>query len=167
MNDDLPVAIFDYHAQMVKLWGQTYRDMVHRGDLGEIVYAEGEYIHDLGGLMHDQDGNLTWRTKLPPIMYPTHDLGPSRCPCKTASPPPMLPRSSLAPLTSRQFLGPHCVPHLVHPRLPLCPPLLVRLKRGKHSHPASTSVAHAAPERKANGSRGCGRAAVQGATSAE
>ncbi|MHB8995070.1 MAG: Gfo/Idh/MocA family protein [Armatimonadota bacterium] len=57
-------------------WVQTYRDMIHRGDLGEIVYAEGEYIHDLGGLMFDKDGNKTWRTKLPPIMYPTHDLGP-------------------------------------------------------------------------------------------
>lgn len=57
-------------------WVQTYRDMIHRGDLGEIVYAEGEYIHDLGGLMYDEDGKLTWRTRLPPILYPTHDLGP-------------------------------------------------------------------------------------------
>ena len=61
---------------MVNSWVQTYRDMIQRGDLGEIVYAEGEYIHDLGGLMYDEDGNLTWRTRLPPILYPTHDLGP-------------------------------------------------------------------------------------------
>jgi len=40
------------------------------------VYAEGEYIHDLGSLAYDEDGNKTWRASLPPIMYPTHDLGP-------------------------------------------------------------------------------------------
>lgn len=57
-------------------WVECYKQMIQRGDLGEITYAEGEYIHDLGSLMHDQDGKLTWRTKLPPIMYPTHDLGP-------------------------------------------------------------------------------------------
>lgn len=57
-------------------WVQSYREMIHRGDLGEIVYAEGEYIHDVTSLMYNEDGSLTWRTRLPPIMYPTHDLGP-------------------------------------------------------------------------------------------
>jgi predicted dehydrogenase len=57
-------------------WVESYRQLVQRGDLGEITYAEGEYIHDLGSLMYDEEGQLTWRTKLPPIMYPTHDLGP-------------------------------------------------------------------------------------------
>lgn len=59
-----------------RAWVQAYVKMAHHGDLGEIVYAEGEYIHDLGLLMYDLDGNLTWRAKLPPILYPTHDLGP-------------------------------------------------------------------------------------------
>lgn len=57
-------------------WVQAYREFIHQGHLGEIVYAEGEYIHDLGSLMFDERGRPTWRTKLPPIQYPTHDLGP-------------------------------------------------------------------------------------------
>jgi predicted dehydrogenase len=57
-------------------WVQAYKQIVDRGDLGEIMYAEGEYIHDLGSLAFDENGNKTWRASLPPIMYPTHDLGP-------------------------------------------------------------------------------------------
>lgn len=61
-----------------------YRQLVAEGEIGEIVYAEGEYIHNCESLMVDRpDGlgggsgsNLTWRASLPPIQYCTHDLGP-------------------------------------------------------------------------------------------
>lgn len=61
-------------------WVDAYRQMIQRGDLGEIIYAEGEYIHNCESLMQETapDGTVkkTWRASLPPILYPTHDLGP-------------------------------------------------------------------------------------------
>ena len=62
-------------------WVESYREMIHRGDLGEIIYAEGEYIHNCESLMtlpgHSAENpQLTWRASLPPIQYCTHDLGP-------------------------------------------------------------------------------------------
>jgi len=66
---------------------QKYRQMVSDGELGEIIYAEAEYVHNCESLMIDRpDGlaeggaeecRLTWRARqLPPIYYCTHDLGP-------------------------------------------------------------------------------------------
>ncbi|MFO7945260.1 MAG: Gfo/Idh/MocA family oxidoreductase [Armatimonadota bacterium] len=60
---------------------QTYREIVQRHELGEIIYAEGEYIHNCEHLMVDRpdgmsEGNLTWRARMAPIKYCTHDLGP-------------------------------------------------------------------------------------------
>ena len=62
----------------------TYERLIQDGDLGEIVYAEGEYIHQCDSLMCGRpdglggglDGGLTWRASLPPILYCTHDLQP-------------------------------------------------------------------------------------------
>ncbi len=63
---------------------QTYRQMVHRGDIGRPIYAEGEYVHDCRSLMHGRFDGVTpgsesgpnWRASMPPIHYCTHDLGP-------------------------------------------------------------------------------------------
>lgn len=63
---------------------QTMHEMVKAGRVGELFYAEGEYIHDCRSLMVDRPDGLgggaagkpTWRAGLPPIQYCTHDLGP-------------------------------------------------------------------------------------------
>lgn len=59
---------------------QSYGEMIRRGDVGEVVYIEGEYVHNCESLMTevgpDGETRLTWRTKLPPIQYCTHELGP-------------------------------------------------------------------------------------------
>ncbi|NPV47483.1 MAG: Gfo/Idh/MocA family oxidoreductase [Armatimonadetes bacterium] len=59
---------------------QSYGEMVRRGDIGEVIYVEGEYIHNCDSLMTETgpDGQprLTWRTRMPPIQYCTHELGP-------------------------------------------------------------------------------------------
>ncbi len=63
---------------------QTYEQIVHRGEIGRPIYAEGEYVHDCRHLMHDRydgvtpgsESGATWRAALPPIHYCTHDLGP-------------------------------------------------------------------------------------------
>ncbi|MEW6356768.1 MAG: Gfo/Idh/MocA family oxidoreductase [Planctomycetota bacterium] len=63
---------------------QTMHKMVKDGRLGELFYAEGEYIHDCRSLMEDrpdglgggEKGRPTWRASMPPIQYCTHDLGP-------------------------------------------------------------------------------------------
>lgn len=55
-------------------------NMVKAGLFGDIYYGEGEYLHDVHDLHHDQYGNETWRKKMqvgrPGITYGTHSLGP-------------------------------------------------------------------------------------------
>ncbi|TFJ92094.1 Gfo/Idh/MocA family protein [Lentibacillus salicampi] len=55
-------------------------NMVQAGLFGDIYYGEGEYLHDVHDLHHDQYGNETWRKKMqvgrPGITYGTHSLGP-------------------------------------------------------------------------------------------
>lgn len=53
-----------------------WRTRIQGGELGEVFYAEAEYIHDCRGLMRDSDGSPTWRASMPPIYYCTHSLGP-------------------------------------------------------------------------------------------
>jgi predicted dehydrogenase len=62
---------------------RTMHALVQEGKIGELTYAEGEYIHDLRPLLTRPDGmgggiggKPTWRASLPPIHYCTHDLGP-------------------------------------------------------------------------------------------
>jgi len=62
---------------------RTMLKMVREGKIGELTYAEAEYIHDLRGLLNRPDGmgggvagKPSWRAALPPIYYCTHDLGP-------------------------------------------------------------------------------------------
>ena len=72
----------------VKQWQRE----VAAGRIGEVMYAEGEYLHDVRGLYHRNptlprgtsheeiarhpDTVRTWRATLHPVNYLTHDLGP-------------------------------------------------------------------------------------------
>ena len=55
---------------------EAWRDIVASGRLGEVVYAEAEYVHDIGSMGYDAQGRETWRLRYPPIHYLTHSLGP-------------------------------------------------------------------------------------------
>ncbi len=94
-------------------WGfvREYRRQVRAGRIGEVLYAEGEYLHDVRSLyLHNAvlpshanfqellahpDTRRTWRADLHPVNYLTHDLGPlleildDRCVsvCAMATPP--------------------------------------------------------------------------------
>ncbi|NOY81272.1 MAG: Gfo/Idh/MocA family oxidoreductase [Kiritimatiellaeota bacterium] len=75
-------------------WGfvQEYRRQVRTGRLGDVLYAEGEYLHDVRrlylenldlpkdagfrALREHPKSRRTWRADLHPINYLTHDLGP-------------------------------------------------------------------------------------------
>jgi hypothetical protein len=55
-------------------------NMVRRGMFGEILHAEGGYLHDLRSIKFADSGEGLWRrawaTKLNGNLYPTHGLGP-------------------------------------------------------------------------------------------
>ena len=55
---------------------REWKGRVQAGEIGEVFYAEAEYIHDCRKLMRDAQGGLTWRAEMPPIYYCTHSLGP-------------------------------------------------------------------------------------------
>ncbi len=56
---------------------REWKGWIERGRLGEIFYAEAEYIHPLHDLIVDPEtGQRTWRADRPPIYYCTHSLGP-------------------------------------------------------------------------------------------
>ncbi|MBC7288332.1 MAG: Gfo/Idh/MocA family oxidoreductase [Armatimonadetes bacterium] len=64
-------------------WVQTFAQLVRDGFIGEPVYAECEYIHDLRGAMgaasaeqRFDDRGRTWRGAIGPAQYCTHDVGP-------------------------------------------------------------------------------------------
>ncbi|MHB0875811.1 MAG: Gfo/Idh/MocA family protein [Anaerolineae bacterium] len=59
-------------------WGHVaaWATMWRQGLLGEFMYGEAEYVHAIGALLRDAQGNPTWRASLPPIHYCTHSLGP-------------------------------------------------------------------------------------------
>jgi predicted dehydrogenase len=75
-------------------WGyiREYRRLVASGRLGDVLYAEGEYLHHIPELCvkshtlgpnasHEEilkhpETKLTWRAAMRPITYLTHDLGP-------------------------------------------------------------------------------------------
>ncbi|MGH2350326.1 MAG: Gfo/Idh/MocA family protein, partial [Chloroflexota bacterium] len=54
----------------------TARQLHTRGQLGTVLYAEAEYIHNVPELRRDADGRPTWRVDRLPITYLTHSLGP-------------------------------------------------------------------------------------------
>lgn len=65
-------------------WGfiNTYKQMYDQGLLGDVVYAESDYIHADGAaknLLNMEEyakKPKTWRSYLPAITYLTHNLGP-------------------------------------------------------------------------------------------
>jgi predicted dehydrogenase len=56
------------------------QNMVEQGVFGDIITAEGAYIHAVPSLLWDDNGELTWRGVLRrdeySNIYPTHSLGP-------------------------------------------------------------------------------------------
>ncbi|HUU58565.1 MAG TPA: Gfo/Idh/MocA family oxidoreductase [Phycisphaerae bacterium] len=61
-------------AENVLYWAfvHSVRQRIKSGDLGRIMYAEAEYVHDVPALL----GPGSWRRGYPPIQYCTHSLGP-------------------------------------------------------------------------------------------
>ena len=56
---------------------KEWQEYVRQGCIGDIHYAEAEYIHDIRHLLVDKvSGETFWRTYRPPIHYCTHCLGP-------------------------------------------------------------------------------------------
>ncbi len=54
----------------------SWQQMWRQGLLGDLKYAEAEYVHDTRHLLRQPDGSPTWRAAMPPIHYCTHSLGP-------------------------------------------------------------------------------------------
>lgn len=58
----------------------SWKKMYDEGMLGQIIYAESDYLHmhDTSHVKYDENGNpiLTWRAYLTSINYLTHNLGP-------------------------------------------------------------------------------------------
>lgn len=56
---------------------RQWREWIRAGRLGEIFYAECEYVHNIQHLLFEQSTGLSyWRLHRPPIWYCTHSLGP-------------------------------------------------------------------------------------------
>ncbi len=57
---------------------ESWKSMYESGLLGDVVMAEADYIHrsKLMDTPDKKDVVFTWRSFLPAIHYPTHDLGP-------------------------------------------------------------------------------------------
>jgi predicted dehydrogenase len=56
---------------------REWKKMIDQGKLGEIFYAEGEYIHEIVHLLVDpESGKKYWRYRRAPIWYCGHTLGP-------------------------------------------------------------------------------------------
>lgn len=58
---------------------QEMRRLYQAGELGELCYAEGEYVHfarDVAHLLIDLNIPHHWRLWMPPTFYVTHSIGP-------------------------------------------------------------------------------------------
>lgn len=56
---------------------REWKKIIESGRLGKIVYAEGEYMHEIVDLLvNRQSGEFHWRHERPPIWYCAHTLGP-------------------------------------------------------------------------------------------
>jgi len=61
------------YTEYIRQWKQW----IDAGRLGDIFYAEAEYIHDIQDLLIDAtSGEALWRLERPPIYYCSHSLGP-------------------------------------------------------------------------------------------
>jgi predicted dehydrogenase len=63
---------------------EEMRQIFQEGRLGDFMYAECEYVHDIRYLMLNPDGSKHWRAWLPPIYYCTHPSAPSSASPATA-----------------------------------------------------------------------------------
>ncbi len=61
-------------AENCCFWGfvESWKKMFEKGMLGEVTFAEAEYLHGSG----DPPAKLTWRSYMPALRYLTHSLGP-------------------------------------------------------------------------------------------
>ena len=56
---------------------REWKKLIEQGKLGELFYAEGEYVHEIIGLLvEEKTGGFYWRHERPPIWYCAHCLGP-------------------------------------------------------------------------------------------
>lgn len=56
---------------------REWKKIIEAGKIGEIFYAEGEYVHDIRHLLYDEKtGKFFWRAERAPIWYCAHTLGP-------------------------------------------------------------------------------------------
>jgi predicted dehydrogenase len=56
---------------------RQWKGWIDAGRLGDIFYAEAEYIHNIQHLLYNEaSGESYWRIQRPPIYYCTHSLGP-------------------------------------------------------------------------------------------
>jgi predicted dehydrogenase len=56
---------------------RQWKEIISQGKLGEIFYAEAEYIHEIRNLIVDKEsGKPFWRAHRPPLHYSSHSLGP-------------------------------------------------------------------------------------------
>jgi predicted dehydrogenase len=58
---------------------EKWKNYIDLGRIGNIHYAEAEYVHDIRERLYDtgtRPGESYWRTYRPPIHYCTHCLGP-------------------------------------------------------------------------------------------
>jgi predicted dehydrogenase len=60
------------------LFNMEMRNLYQSGEIGRVVYAEGEYNHPMSGYskLAISPGRSHWRAKLPPTYYNTHALAP-------------------------------------------------------------------------------------------
>jgi predicted dehydrogenase len=73
-----------FFAENCLYWGfvEAWVKMARDGRIGAVSYAEGEYIHDLGELLHRNVAGgpdaryASWRASMDPIRYCTHETGP-------------------------------------------------------------------------------------------
>ena len=85
--EELVRAVRDSDAKYMMAENYCYRrpnvlvgNMVRKGLFGEVYFGEGEYVHDVKGMHHDELGRPTWRTVWQVgkrgCTYGTHSLGP-------------------------------------------------------------------------------------------
>lgn len=56
---------------------RQWQGWIQQGRLGNLFYAEAEYIHNIQALLHNESsGENYWRIHRPPIYYCSHSLGP-------------------------------------------------------------------------------------------
>ena len=56
---------------------RQWKEIIGAGRLGEIFYAEAEYVHEIEDLLvNAETGEYHWRHERPPIWYCAHTLGP-------------------------------------------------------------------------------------------